>query len=191
MTTKRRLQKSEWIQPIKKNYKFVCCDCDLVHKIDFRICSGRVQFRTARDQQSTTQRRRHWKKLYIAASFEMREKCVKLIEQLPKKTIVVSTWHRDDYTIDRKIRVGNLGSIVEQRILRDYDQIAKADLIVIFIGDNLSGGGRHTELGIALGMKKRIALIGEYDHNPFERMPCIRLYKTVNEFLESLDEKIK
>lgn len=125
-------------------------------------------------------------KIYIAASFKRRKECDDLTRRLPKKMQVISTWHHDDDEIDDRIRIGNLGSEVERRIVRDYDQIREADLIIIFIGDELSGGGRHTELGIALATKKDIALVGEYDRNPFERMPQVKRYKNVDEFLKDL-----
>lgn len=54
-------QDGEWIQPIRKGYKFCCCDCNLVHKLDFRIKNGRIQFRALRDNRATAQKRRHLK----------------------------------------------------------------------------------------------------------------------------------
>ncbi len=36
---------NEWIQPVSTNYKMSCCDCGLVHEIDFRYFKKRVQFR--------------------------------------------------------------------------------------------------------------------------------------------------
>jgi hypothetical protein len=47
-----------WIQPIRRGYKMSCCDCGLVHVMDFRIASGHVQFRPARDNRATGQVRR-------------------------------------------------------------------------------------------------------------------------------------
>lgn len=42
----------EWQQPIRKNYLLQCCDCDLVHSLDFRLLKdGRgnfIQFRAFR-----------------------------------------------------------------------------------------------------------------------------------------------
>jgi hypothetical protein len=29
------ISNNEWVYPEKKNYKFICCDCGLVHSIDF------------------------------------------------------------------------------------------------------------------------------------------------------------
>lgn len=48
-----------WIQPIRKGYKMACCDCGLVHNMDFRVSDGRVQFRASRNNRSTALVRRH------------------------------------------------------------------------------------------------------------------------------------
>lgn len=34
----------EWIQPVRRGYKMACCDCGLVHRMDFRVYRGRAQF---------------------------------------------------------------------------------------------------------------------------------------------------
>ena len=54
-------KEGEWIQPVKKGYKLRCCDCGLVHKMDFRIKKRRVQFRAFRDNRATGQIRRFMK----------------------------------------------------------------------------------------------------------------------------------
>lgn len=43
----------EWIQPVRTNYKLACCDCCLVHRMDFRVHRRRVQYRCWRDPRST------------------------------------------------------------------------------------------------------------------------------------------
>lgn len=48
----------EWVQPVEEGYKMACCDCGLVHKMDFRIEAGRVQLRAFRDNRATAQVRR-------------------------------------------------------------------------------------------------------------------------------------
>lgn len=48
----------EWIQPIRKGYSMACCDCGLVHTLDFRIKDGRVQFRVFRNNRKTAAMRR-------------------------------------------------------------------------------------------------------------------------------------
>ncbi len=49
----------EWVRPIPIGYKLACCDCGLVHKVDFRVKNGRAEMRFARDNRSTGQIRRH------------------------------------------------------------------------------------------------------------------------------------
>lgn len=50
-----------WEQPVRKNYKMACCDCGLVHDVDFRIHKGKIQMRARRNGRSTGQLRR-WNK---------------------------------------------------------------------------------------------------------------------------------
>jgi hypothetical protein len=46
-------EEDEWVQPVKEGYKMCCCDCGLVHQMDFRIKNKRVQFRVRRDNRAT------------------------------------------------------------------------------------------------------------------------------------------
>lgn len=39
---------SRWVQPITKGYRMQCCDCGLVHLVDFRVVAARAQFRMKR-----------------------------------------------------------------------------------------------------------------------------------------------
>ena len=34
--------KTEWVSPKQKDYKFCCCDCGLIHKMEFRVVFGMV-----------------------------------------------------------------------------------------------------------------------------------------------------
>lgn len=49
----------EWVRPIEEGYKFACCDCGLVHRMDFRVGGDRAEFRVFRDNRATGQMRRH------------------------------------------------------------------------------------------------------------------------------------
>ena len=56
----RRPKSGEWVIPITEGYKFACCDCGLVHRMDFRIAEdGLPEFRVFRDNRATGQMRRH------------------------------------------------------------------------------------------------------------------------------------
>jgi hypothetical protein len=63
MAGKRRLydrpKPGEWVLPISEGYQMECCDCGLVHTIDFRVVDGRAQMRMRRDKRATLMKRRH------------------------------------------------------------------------------------------------------------------------------------
>lgn len=50
---------SRWIMPVEAGYKLACCDCGLVHVLEFRVADGRAEYRIRRDNRSTAQMRRH------------------------------------------------------------------------------------------------------------------------------------
>ena len=52
----------KWIQPVRRGYRIACCDCGLVHQMDFRVRKRRVQFRVFQDNRATGQVRRHMKR---------------------------------------------------------------------------------------------------------------------------------
>lgn len=47
----------EWLQPVRQGYRLACCDCGLVHRVDFRVVRGRIQFRARRNARATKRRR--------------------------------------------------------------------------------------------------------------------------------------
>ena len=51
----------EWVQPIRRGYLYCCCDCALVHKMDFRVYRGRAQFRVWRDKGNTKRARKQFR----------------------------------------------------------------------------------------------------------------------------------
>jgi hypothetical protein len=62
----------EWTRPRMRNFREQCCDCGLIHRLDFRIVDGRkdararlrrlqVEFRTRRDDRATAAVRRTFK----------------------------------------------------------------------------------------------------------------------------------
>lgn len=52
----------DWVKPVMKGYRIMCCDCKLVHVIDFKVVrSGRglaVKFKIARNNRATAAARR-------------------------------------------------------------------------------------------------------------------------------------
>lgn len=58
-----------WVQPVPRGYKLRCCDCGLVHTMDFRVIKWaggartKVQFRVRdRDERATAAIRREARK---------------------------------------------------------------------------------------------------------------------------------
>lgn len=48
----------QWVQPIRRGYKMACCDCGLVHTMNFRVVKGRAQFNVYRNNRATAAKRR-------------------------------------------------------------------------------------------------------------------------------------
>lgn len=44
----------EWVRPME-GYRLRCCDCGLVHDLNFRIVDGKVEFQAFRNNRSTGQ----------------------------------------------------------------------------------------------------------------------------------------
>jgi hypothetical protein len=58
----------EWLEPARKGFRLACCDCGLVHAVDFRLVprgGGKaIQMRFRRDRRATGQRRRQFKPIH-------------------------------------------------------------------------------------------------------------------------------
>ena len=52
---------SRWVQPVERNYPMSCCDCGLVHRMEFRVLRERVQFRAQRAPAYTSRERKRTK----------------------------------------------------------------------------------------------------------------------------------
>jgi hypothetical protein len=61
----KQAKNGEWLRPVKKGYKMACCDCGLVHKMEFAHVpygNGRkIVFRAWRDERATSAFRRNKK----------------------------------------------------------------------------------------------------------------------------------
>lgn len=58
-----RPQSNEWVFPKRRGYKMACCDCGLVHDVDFTIYKRHILFRVRRNARATGQVRRYLKKI--------------------------------------------------------------------------------------------------------------------------------
>lgn len=51
----------EWIRVTKRNHREQCCDCGLVHRVNYRIVEGTIEIQTFRDPRATGGARRNQK----------------------------------------------------------------------------------------------------------------------------------
>lgn len=64
----KQVKSNQWVQPVRKGYLMACCDCSLVHKMDFRIALNQktntlhVQMKAIRDEANTKRLRKKVKK---------------------------------------------------------------------------------------------------------------------------------
>lgn len=81
MTSYEHFEPGEWVLPIRRGYKMSCCDCGLVHTLDFRVRKGRAQFCVFRDDRATAAVRRECRKKIRREAGKYR----KLVEKLEKE----------------------------------------------------------------------------------------------------------
>lgn len=49
-----KVVKGAWVRPARKGYRLRCCDCGLVHSVEFRIVDGYVEMLFQRRERETT-----------------------------------------------------------------------------------------------------------------------------------------
>lgn len=54
----KNLQDGEWIKPIHDGFHFQCCDCALVHEMNFKVVNGDVMFMAVRLPKETARARK-------------------------------------------------------------------------------------------------------------------------------------
>lgn len=58
-----KVKSGQWVSPVRRGYKMACCDCGLVHRMNFQLIpygSGRkIIFQAFRDERATAAKRRH------------------------------------------------------------------------------------------------------------------------------------
>lgn len=59
MSSWQLVKDGQWIRVVAKGHKNACCDCGLVHTIDYRIAEdGALEIRFRRDKRATAKLRR-------------------------------------------------------------------------------------------------------------------------------------
>ena len=126
-------------------------------------------------------------KFYIAASYPMKFDAKILAHVLRGSGHeVTSAWH-DDWKSTWHRDWENVSDGPERwaaDCVRDMLGVQLCGHLVQITGDSMSRGGRHTELGIALALGKRISLIGP-DEQVFHRHPLVAHFASPKDFLEA------
>lgn len=83
MSKYQKPKPNEWVSPVRKGYRLRCCDCDLVHVMNFRVFKGKIQFQADRDYRATGASRKG--KRYIIDKPAAINKIKKLIKKAEEK----------------------------------------------------------------------------------------------------------
>jgi hypothetical protein len=91
--------------------------------------------------------------IYIAAPYPIRDRAVALMQRLEAEGFgVTSTWLRED------------DELADKYAQLDLDDIGRSDALVLMNPDewkNAGTGGRHVEMGFALGLNRHVVVVGE------------------------------
>ena len=52
----------EWVQLTRRGYELECCDCGMVHRLNFRLVNQSLQFQAFREERKTAATRRERRK---------------------------------------------------------------------------------------------------------------------------------
>ena len=124
--------------------------------------------------------------VYVAARFSARERLLKqVVEPLERAGhTVTSRWMREpegSNVLNQETLTDN-PYIGEKAAMECQEDIIGADAVAIFTHEASSTGGYHTELGIALGLDKRVDVIGPLP-NVFYTLPHIIRHEGIEAFL--------
>jgi len=110
-------------------------------------------------------------KIYIAASWPRIGEARARADRLRLAGFhVTSTWHDVEHPeepSDERCR---------EWAERDLEELAGCDTVYCLTGDDQSiGGGRHSEIGAAIALGKRVVLLGPREKNVFHWHPLVEV----------------
>lgn len=118
--------------------------------------------------------------IYIAASYPRKAEAQQLATVLfLRGHFIASRWHREGPKKDNP-------ALWPTDCLRDLVDLDACDVLLEITGDNLTRGGRHTEIGIALAAGKRTILAGPREQ-VFHCHPKIEVVSSTAEAVELLN----
>lgn len=132
------------------------------------------------------------KTIYIAGRFSRREEFQRYAAVLETKGwTVTSTWLKQPHAIDMQTPGVYHDGQRQEFALKDYFDVVEADYLLYFTEDFQQSrnflarrGGRHVELGIALGVGNHIYLVGPKE-NIFCYLPSIEQFDDFQAFFST------
>lgn len=129
-------------------------------------------------------------KVYLAARYSRREELCGYRDKLSAAGYeVTSRWLNGDHQVDDKGLSAEADPTDRERFAReDYEDVVAADTLIAFTEAQRSSnsrGGRHVELGIALGRGMRVYIVG-----PRENVFCCLSQVDVGSFEEVFDDMV-
>lgn len=129
-------------------------------------------------------------KIYLAARFSRRHECHEIAKLLQAQGhIITSRWVMPD--ADHVIPAGQSeqAADAERRrfAMEDCDDVRECDWMISLMQEprDNSRGGRHIEFGMALGLGKRLTIIGPRE-TVFHHLDEVEHFDTVEAFLASV-----
>lgn len=126
-------------------------------------------------------------KIYIAARFSKRPEANQLARELMDVGhAITSRWVKPDSDHVTPTGLSKQAADAERQrfALEDLEDVIACDCCVSLMEEprNNSRGGRHVEFGIAVGLKKKLVIIGPRE-TVFHHLPEVEHYDTVEDFL--------
>ena len=132
-------------------------------------------------------------KIYLAARYSRRVELLAYRDALEALGhTITSRWLHGDHQVDDKgLSLEAHATERERFATEDFNDVMSAKLLVAFTEiprTSNSRGGRHVELGIALGAGLETVVIGPRE-NVFCCLPCVRVYDAFAGFMSELAAK--
>jgi hypothetical protein len=125
-------------------------------------------------------------RIYLAGQFTRRSELVGYATQLQNKGYeVTSRWLFEDTSTPTTVQLRDCADDYKVRCaVRDIEDISMSDMLVFFSEEEMTPrGSRHVEFGYALGLGKKVVVVGVKE-NIFHEL--IEQFNTWKEFVESV-----
>lgn len=130
--------------------------------------------------------------IYIAARFSRRPEAHELSKRLRERGhTITSRWVRpgDDHVVPTGLSAQAADAERTRFATEDCDDVTACECMISLMEEPRSNGrgGRHVEYGMALGLGKRLVIIGPRE-TVFHHLPQVEHFETTDDLLRALDD---